>query len=360
MRFIKMLIIAFWPSLSLAQQAIEIQTSRVAQLGYGEPSITFKPNVSGRLGVQLGCGPKQYQMETSITPGISETLPFEGLGVGTYQCTGAVQLTAEDGSTGEMPLHLEIQMLTPLTLSVSPEQLDIENKTLRVQASRPLGRVKIELRGFKASGGVVGGVVGAKATDETSSPPTFPLGSTETSITGMTEAEIQWTQSDDADEILQIVVTGWDQQDFPGQVVLSPWSYAIPHEDVIFRTGSSGIDPVQAPKLQEAYEQLQSVLKKYGEIVVVQLYVAGYTDSVGSEVANQALSTDRAASIASWFKDVGFTGAIFYQGFGEAALAIPSGDETPEQRNRRAVYILAASTPQITDEIPTDRWTSLQ
>ena len=52
MRLLVFVISLVVPTLSLAQQAIEIETNRVAQHGYGDPSITFKPNVSGKLGVR--------------------------------------------------------------------------------------------------------------------------------------------------------------------------------------------------------------------------------------------------------------------------------------------------------------------
>jgi outer membrane protein OmpA-like peptidoglycan-associated protein len=367
MRFLAALTLLLSPKLSLAQQAVDIETTRVTQHGYGDPSITFKPNVSGRLGVQISCASKSYRLDTAIRPGHDETLAFHSLPVGTHQCSGSVQLSAEDGTSGEMPLNLQIQLLPPLEINVAPEDLDLNNKTLRLKASRALERVQILVKGFRESGGVVGGVVGTVGADGKGFTPAAQgatsalseLGSIETSVTGVTEAEVQWTQTDDADEILQLVVTGWDQQNFPGQVVLSPWSYAIPHEDVIFETGSSAIDSVQVPKLQAAYTQVQSVLRKYGDVVIVQLYVAGYTDTVGSKEANKALSTSRAASIATWFKRAGFKGAVFFQGFGESALAVPTGDDTAEARNRRAIYILAASTPKVSGEIPSTLWTPI-
>jgi len=360
MRLLVFVISLVVPTLSLAQQAIEIETNRVAQHGYGDPSITYKPNVSGKLGVRVRCSSEEYTLDSAITPGNDETVFFRGLGVGPHQCTGTVRLTADDGSAGEMPLNLPIELLAPLEISVEAEHLNLQAKTLRVRASRPLDRVKIEVRGFKKSGGVAGGIVGEVHSASKNNPPaTFLLGSTETSVPGMVETEVQWTQLDDDDEVLQIQVTGWDQQNFPGQVLLSPWAYSIPHEDVVFKTGSAVIDEAEVPKLQHAYAQVQQVLEKYGAIVVIKLYVAGYTDTVGSEANNQALSTKRSAAIANWFHQVGFSGSIFYQGFGESALAIPSGNDTPEARNRRAVYLLAAAIPPLSDNIPRNKWIPL-
>jgi outer membrane protein OmpA-like peptidoglycan-associated protein len=365
MRLLLFAIMLLAPSISVAQQAVEIETSRLAQHGYGDPSITFKPNVSGQLEVSLQCGNRPYSLDATISPGKNHIISFSGLGVGAYDCAGMVRLRAEDGSSGEMPINIHIELLAPLELSVDPEHLNLEKRTLRVRASRPLDRVRIDVRGLKEVGGVVGGIVGKIVDGKLEPAPlknttaTFLLGSTETSVARMLETDVEWTQLDDNDEVLQIEVTGWDQQNFPGQVLLFPWSYSIPHEDVVFRTGSAVIDAPEVPKLQQAYDELQQVLTKYGDIVIVKLYVAGYTDTVGNPDSNQDLSQNRAASIASWFQQVGFEGPIFYQGFGETVLAVPSGDEIAEARNRRAIYLLAADIPSISDEVPRNIWTQL-
>ena len=183
------------------------------------------------------------------------------------------------------------------------------------------------------------------------------LDTTETGTNGQTEALLQWGPT--TGEVINIQVTAWDAQNFPGQVTLSPWSYAIPHEDVVFETGSAVVRASEEPKLSKAYGELQSVLAKYGEVVVVKLYVGGYTDTVGPAEANQTLSEQRAFAIARWFKAAGFSGSIFYQGFGEAGLAIQTADNIEESQNRRAIYLLSADTPAKSSQIPLKRWVPL-
>jgi len=74
--------------------------------------------------------------------------------------------------------------------------------------------------------------------------------------------------------------------------------------------------------------------------------VLGHTDTVGSPEDNMVLSRNRAASIARYFKDKGgITLPILACGFGETRLAIETGDNVDEARNRRAQYILAAAEP---------------
>jgi outer membrane protein OmpA-like peptidoglycan-associated protein len=141
---------------------------------------------------------------------------------------------------------------------------------------------------------------------------------------------------------------------------LSPWAYAVPHEDVVFGSGAHAIVADEVPKLERCWSDVQAVIAKYGDVVKIQLYVAGYTDTVGATGSNQQLSERRARAIAEWFRGRGFSGDIHYQGFGEGALAVPTGDEVDEGANRRALYVLAAEAPAPSAEMPAQRWTTLR
>ena len=92
---------------------------------------------------------------------------------------------------------------------------------------------------------------------------------------------------------------------------------------------------------------------------MVNLYVAGYTDTVGDAASNLRLSTSRAKSIAVWFQAQGFDGHIYYQGFGEKVLAVPTADNVDEAQNRRSLYVVAA-TPPVSASFPGAQWTKLQ
>ena len=80
----------------------------------------------------------------------------------------------------------------------------------------------------------------------------------------------------------------------------------------------------------------------------LQLFVGGYTDTVGDIASNLQLSERRARAIASWFRAQGFERPIYYQGFGERGLTVQTADEVDEVQNRRAVYIAAAEPPPYT------------
>jgi outer membrane protein OmpA-like peptidoglycan-associated protein len=234
-----------------------------------------------------------------------------------------------------MPLALTVEVLTPLALTASRDELDLASKKLVVRANRPIGRATIEVIG--PGGAVIG-------QGEAEGPAADALA-------------LEW--SSPGGEAVLLRITAWDAHQLPSQLELSPWSYAIPHEDVVFESGRSEIRPAEVPKLDRAWNELQAVLVRYGAIVQVQLFVAGYTDTVGSVDGNLALSESRARAIGAWFRSRGFAGEIRVQGFGESALAVPTADEVDEERNRRALYLLAAETPPISGELPHKSWRPL-
>ena len=105
--------------------------------------------------------------------------------------------------------------------------------------------------------------------------------------------------------------------------------------------------------------EVQKVVDKYADIAVVNLYIAGYTDTVGNANSNLTLSAERAKSISLWFKASGFKGMIYYQGFGESALAVPTADGVNQAENRRVLYLVAADTPAVSPTLPKQNWKKL-
>jgi outer membrane protein OmpA-like peptidoglycan-associated protein len=121
----------------------------------------------------------------------------------------------------------------------------------------------------------------------------------------------------------------------------------IPHEEVEFESGKWTIPKDQESKLQKPLALLKDAAAKYSKLMNVSLYVAGYTDTVGSTADNQRLSERRAQSIADYFAHNGVKLPIFVRGFGEGALAVKTADNTPEGRNRRALYIVSSFMPAL-------------
>jgi len=321
--------------LALAQDAVPLEAVRTTQAGATPASLSFVLGVSGALDARLSCSGQAYAISERVRSGQTVTLSLDGLALGAHACSGSLRLEEADGSYGEMPLSLEVQVLDALTLTVDKADLDLDAQRISVAGSRPLTRVEVEV--FDATGHAVGrGAV---------------------SDAGSTPLELEWSQPDA--EILKLALTGTDQHGLTASLELSPWSYAIPHEDLHFATGSAAIAESEAHKLEAAYGELSEVLAKYGSIVDVKLFVAGYTDTVGDRAGNQGLSEARARAIAGWFRSRGFEGSVAYQGFGEDGLAVGTPDETDEVRNRRALYLLAADEPAVSGELPRAAWRPL-
>ena len=139
----------------------------------------------------------------------------------------------------------------------------------------------------------------------------------------------------------------------------SPWFLDIPHDDVLFESDQSVIRPSEEPKLQAVLAELRDVIDKYGAIVPVKLFVGGCTDTVGDSGHNEALSLARARAIAGWLRGHGFDKPLYYHGFGERWLAVPTADGVDEGRNRRAVYMVTSNPPSSGSGVPPVSWTPL-
>jgi hypothetical protein len=315
--------------IALCADAISFSARTQVQEG-DVASVTFASIVEGSLKVGLDCGGRPFQLSTDVHPGSSHTLELRGLS-GSTTCVGTVRLDQPDGSWGEMPLSIPVSVLSPLSWSFSLDDVDLGQRTLVAHPSRPLKEARLQLIGL---GRQVLGEVTADLADPS-------------------EPRFSWT---DVGEVLVLRVEGTDTTGIAGFLELSPWTYEVPHDDVVFPSGSDAIPATEVAKLEQTWADVQAVLDKYGDVVDIELFVAGYTDTVGDSASNQALSQRRARSIAGWFQQRGFRGPVWFQGFGESVLAVGTPDETDEPANRRAVYLLSADTPPTSELLPRSDW----
>jgi len=168
-----------------------------------------------------------------------------------------------------------------------------------------------------------------------------------------------WIDWEGPEEVLRLDITVHDKWGFYAFEQIFPWSLEIPHDDVHFETGSHEILPTEMPKVDKAYKDIDEVVARYSKFVEVQLFVGGYTDTVGDRASNQGLSERRARSIAQALRAKGFKGKVYYQGFGESGLKIATDDGVDEILNRRAVYLLASKRPGTSKSMPTGNWKAL-
>lgn len=160
-------------------------------------------------------------------------------------------------------------------------------------------------------------------------------------------------------EVFMIKVTGEDDTGFSYTDTRVPWAVDIPHTEVNFDSGKSIIKPDEEPKVAEAFAVLVHELAGLDKAnlavngnLSAQLYIVGYTDTVGNGGDNQKLSEDRAKAIAKYFYDKGAWCEIYYAGMGERGLAVETADSVDEVRNRRALYILGVQKPAGGGQVP--------
>ena len=308
--------------------------------GRDRPAMVVVPDVDVRelaLSLQRTDGTSIRRTAGATRAGQEVVLEWDQP-AGSQTYSGTLTVVFASGEQGVMEPSFTLVVLEPLQVDVPRDRVDLDSRSLEVLMSRPAGDVSISV--IADTGAVI---------DEGTVPfNREPAG---------TPLRVTWSQKDET--VIRIDVKGSDEHGFWAGVELSPWWVEIPHEEVVFNTGQYSIRADQEPKLEETYTLIEEAVAKYGHLVDIDLYVVGYTDTQGSPSSNETLSDNRARSIARWLKGHGFGGDVFYQGFGERVLAVPTPDEFDEERNRRAVYILAAEMPPVCGGIPEQVWTSL-
>jgi OOP family OmpA-OmpF porin len=105
---------------------------------------------------------------------------------------------------------------------------------------------------------------------------------------------------------------------------------------VQFATGSDELTPQAMTALDELGKALSSnALSSY------HFRIEGHTDTVGSKEYNRALSERRAAAVVAYLKQkFGVDDSrLTAVGLGSDHLLVPTGDQTPEARNRRVQVV---------------------
>ena len=121
-----------------------------------------------------------------------------------------------------------------------------------------------------------------------------------------------------------------------------------------FESGKWELRPQEAMKINPVIKRIDEEIKRYqtdlgskgASLDGLKLYVAGCTDTVGGHADNFKLSKNRARSIATYLKKKGVKAQIYFAGFGETLLAVPTADNVAEAKNRRAIYILTPDEPR--------------
>ena len=162
------------------------------------------------------------------------------------------------------------------------------------------------------------------------------------------EQELRWTPVP-RDQIEKVEIRITAKNNAYQAVWLVPWSVSIDHKEVQFDTNKAIIRDSEVASLNESLAKIKEVLAKVeGKgLGTITLFIAGHTDTVGSDEHNMTLSRNRAQAIADWFMKRGLCIPIAFEGFGETALKKLTADNVAEQANRRVDYILAVEPPTI-------------
>ena len=239
--------------------------------------------------------------------------------------------------------EFDIRSVHPLKMSFIKQKSDLKIGQIVFKSNRPLGQV--ELRAYDDEGELQWDeVVEAKTRGRTQI------------VTFAPRDEI----SRRVDVKVQDSAGGW--QVFK----IVRWYAEVPHDDVLFVSGSAEVTQDELPKIQQAITAIQEEIEKFRRAmgdpdaqVDLRLYVAGYTDTVGDRQDNLRLSERRAQAIGHIFKRLGVTLSIYCAGFGEGGQLVRTEDAKEEARNRRALYVVANHPPSGIF-FPRARWRSLR
>lgn len=298
----------------------------------GQPAEIVLASANGAHDVQLVITGPDGASETftfkKLAPGKEHTLKFK-VPTGITAWTGELVGSA-DGATTTAQISMKIAAIEPLDVKFSKGDVDLVAGRVVIHPTHEVA--KAEVKGFGDGGSVV--------VDE------------EVDLGGATgNVVVQFTVPEDA-ALKRLELKVHDAWGFWVGLRVVSWSAEIPHEDVVFESGKWDIPPAEAHKLDGVFAKLESEIQRFktelgdeAASVDLKVYVAGYTDTVGSPGDNRALSDKRARAIAEYFRTHGVKLPIAYQGFGEAALAVATPDDTDQPQNRRATYVLANVPP---------------
>jgi len=326
--------------IAMAQDSVKLEVVHTVYAPK-KPSLVLHPQVAATiLDVKIRCGTVDVAHSAPAEAGRSVRIDIP-VDAGRHSCSGSLHAEFYDGTAGDMPLQFSVVVQQTITLRATANDIDLEARQLQVHMDQPASQ--IALRVYGESGRELDLVV-------TENPTGSPV-------------KLSWKET--AEKVIRLQIMARTMSELSATLDLFPWSYQIPHEDVVFPTGSSVIPSREAPKLEDVMTKIGDVMRRFnrtalGFEVPMALYLAGFTDTVGNRIQNQQLSTQRAKSLGLWFRKNGFSGPIHYQGFGENGLAIQTADEVDEAANRRAVFIIAADTPPNNQSLPGSNWIALR
>ena len=333
-----------WGSSAQAQNELGLSLRTPVEKGT-DPAIVIKPTVSlKKLVIQVTRKQDKrvfHFSEGVIRRGEKRVFAFrQGSGERSY--VARFDVTPKKGKKFAFEYAFEARVVPPLEISVIKKDVNLDGRALGFRSTRRTQQAEVVIYG---DGGV-------------------QVGRGQATYGGAHSGRllnISWEQK--PANIKRIALKVWDPGGFWASMEVRPF-FVEPWEDrIYFETGSHEIRSTEHAKLDATHKRIGDALKtaaeEYGDTIDMRLYVAGYTDTVGSASSNRQLSDRRAKSIAHYFMKKGLDIPIYYQGFGEDALAVKTPDSTDEERNRRTLYVLSSQVP-VSAHFPRATWRKLQ
>lgn len=243
------------------------------------------------------------------------------------------------GVAGSLEDAFTLEVLPPMDFTVDESTFDEVAHRFVMTMTQPAGRVELVVRSDE------GTLLSERTIEFSGEAPGTPL-------------EVTWAQAPGTTltvDVRAVSASGaWASRTY------IPWKVEFDAAHVNFASGSAEIPQTDFAMLRSRLAEIQDTAQRVRDWVEVKLYVGGYTDTVGSPGDNQTLSEARARAIAQFFVREGVDFPVFFQGFGETALAVATDDNVDEPANRRSVFIMSTQTPPIDATTPRGNWRRLE
>ncbi len=312
--------------------------------GKDQPAIVIQPTEAIKIftaKLKRSDGKKVTLSARNVRAGKKHSIVVRQASGSQFSYEAKFEVKWASGLTEVGNAKFKLTRMAKLKLKVKPDEVDLDGRSLSFTINNPAKKAQLTIVGDDGK-------------------PLEKIEKKFNATAAGTALKITWPELKGA--IMYMELRAYDVAGFWKGVRLMPVHASIPHDDVEFASGKWDIRKNEEPKLQETLKALKASLGKFAKAGVnlqVRLYVAGYTDTVGSVGANQTLSNSRARAISSWFRRHGIKIPIYYQGYGEKVLAEKTKDEVSNAANRRAIYILASQTPPKSRNLPKQNWSRL-
>ena len=249
-----------------------------------------------------------------------------------YRCAVSAKFAGEPGS---LAMDFEVPVVRPLDFTLVPGSYDVEGARLELELTAPAGHVEVKVRGDK----------GEILADTTVAFAGEPAG---------TRLPVTWAQA--AGHVLTIDLKVFSEEGaWIGRQYI-PWRVDYTVAGIHFASGSAVIPDQDLPVLSSFYDQIAETATRVSRWVAVELYIGGFTDTVGGDEDNRKLSDARAEALARYFMKRGLKVPVHVHGFGENGQVVKTADQVEEAANRRAQCVLSVGPPPTSDTLPPANW----